>query len=96
MPKILLYMTAKIVWIFTLYGTDINENRAHVHVGRKGIDNYCKIWLEPNISVADAGDLTPAQVRQIVQITGDMQNKLLEQWKRFKQGKQIKMITIKR
>ena len=36
MPKILLYITSKITWIFLFFGTDFNENRAHVHVGKKG------------------------------------------------------------
>jgi len=35
MPKVLLYITAKTTWIFLFFGTDFNENRAHVHVGKK-------------------------------------------------------------
>lgn len=32
MPKVLLYITAKIIWNFLFYNTDFHENRAHVHV----------------------------------------------------------------
>jgi len=34
MPKVLVYITAKITWIFLFWGTDVNENRAHVRVGK--------------------------------------------------------------
>ena len=40
MPKVLLYTTAKIVWTFLFYGTDANENRAHVHVGKKDTKHF--------------------------------------------------------
>ena len=43
MPKVLVYITGKITWIFLFWGTDQNENRAHVHVGKKGTDELCKI-----------------------------------------------------
>ena len=32
MPKILLYITARVIWNFLFYNTDLHENRAHVHV----------------------------------------------------------------
>lgn len=35
MPKVLLYITAKIMWIFLFYNKDFNENRAHIHIGKK-------------------------------------------------------------
>ena len=43
MPKVLLYITARFTWIFIFFGTDFYENRAHVHVGKRGFDKYCKI-----------------------------------------------------
>ena len=49
MPKVLLYITAKIIWNFLFYKTHFHENRAHVHVGKRGTEELCKIWLEPNI-----------------------------------------------
>lgn len=43
------------MWTFMFYGTDANENRAHVHVGKKGIHRFAKIWLEPQIELAENG-----------------------------------------
>ena len=62
MPKVLLYITAKIIWNFLFYNTDFHENRAHVHVGKRGTEELCKIWLEPNIELAKQGDLTDRMV----------------------------------
>ena len=82
MPKILLYITAKIIWQFLFWNTDYNENRAHVHVGKRGVDNLCKIWLEPEVELAKQGD--------------QYQERLLQQWNLFKQGKRVRMITVKK
>ena len=68
MPKVLLYTTAKIVWTFLFYGTDVNENRAHVHVGKRGTQDFAKIWLEPKVELAKKGDLTDAQLKQLLEI----------------------------
>jgi len=32
MPKVLLYITAKVIWQFLFWNTDYNENRAHVQL----------------------------------------------------------------
>ena len=55
MPKILLYITAKIIWQFLFWNTDYNENRAHVHVGKRGTEHLCKIWLKPVVKVGPTG-----------------------------------------
>ncbi len=96
MPKVLLYITAKITWIFLFYGSDVNENRAHVHVGKKGMDNFCKLWLEPIIEIADAGELTQAQLNEVIEIASEYQSTLLQQWTKFQNGTTPKMITIKK
>ena len=96
MPKILLYITAKIIWNFLFYNTDFHENRAHVHVGKKGTDNLCKIWLEPEVSLAKQGDLTDAQVKEVLQIASTYRERLLQQWTLFKSGKTIRIIKIKK
>ena len=96
MPKILLYITAKITWIFLFYGTDVNENRAHVHVGKKSTQDYCKIWLEPEIAIAKNGELTHSELNSILKITQEHHDQLMNQWKKFISGKSIKMITIKK
>ena len=94
MPKVLLYITAKITWTFLFYGTDANENRAHVHVGKRGTEMFAKIWLEPTVEIANSGELTPAQLNQVLSIAQDNRNKLLKQWKLFKAGKTVHMIKI--
>jgi len=96
MPKVLLYITAKITWIFLFFGTDINENRAHVHVGKKSTDRYCKIWLEPEILVAKNGTLTMSELNEVLKITKEYHSELIKQWKRFIEGKTMKIITIKK
>ena len=68
MPKVLLYTTAKIVWTFLFYGTDVNENRAHVHVGKKDTQNFAKIWLEPKVEIAYKGDFSQHEINKIQSI----------------------------
>ena len=96
MPKILLYITSKTTWIFLFFGTDFNENRAHVHVGKKSTQEYCKIWLEPEISVAKNGSLSNVELNKVLEITKEYKTQLLEQWKKFKEGTTLKIITIKK
>ena len=94
MPKVLLYTTAKIVWTFLFYGTDANENRAHVHVGKKGTQVFAKIWLEPSIELSKQGDLTESQAKQLLQIAEAKRDVLLKQWQVFKNGGNVKLIKI--
>ncbi len=96
MPKILLYITAKVIWQFLFWNTDYNENRAHVHVGKRSTENLCKIWLEPTVELDKKGDLTDAQVKEVLMIAKEYREKLLQQWSLFKQGKTIKMIKVKK
>lgn len=78
MPKVLLYITAKIIWNFLFYNTDFYENRAHVHVGKRNTENLCKIWLEPEIEVAKQGDLSDKQLSEVVCIAKQYREKLLK------------------
>jgi hypothetical protein len=96
MPKILLYITAKVIWQFLFWNTDYNENRAHVHVGKRGTEHLCKIWLEPQVELAQKGDLTDAQAKEVIWIASEYRERLLQQWNLFKQGKRVKMITVKK
>ena len=93
---ILLYITAKVIWNFLFWNTDYYENRAHVHVGKKSTEHLCKIWLEPIVEIGDKGDLTDAQVKEVLKIATDYREKLLRQWEQFKQGKPIRIIKIKK
>lgn len=96
MPKVLLYITAKIIWQFLFYNTDYYENRAHVHIGKRDTQDLCKIWLEPEISLAKQGDLTDSQIKEVLQIAEKHKTDLMQQWQDFKEGKKIKLIKIKR
>ena len=96
MPKIMLYITAKIIWQFLFWNTDYNENRAHVHVGKRGTEHLCKIWLEPVVELAQKGDLTDAQAKEVLTIAAEFRKKLLHQWSLFKQGKRVRIITVKK
>ena len=96
MPKILQYITAKVIWNFLFWNTDYHENRAHVHVGKRNTERLCKIWLEPVVELDKQGDLTDAQAKEVVSIAAVYRDRLLSQWKLFKEGKTTKMITIKK
>ncbi len=58
------------------------------------MDQYCKIWLEPKISVAKKGELTDKQLKQVAAIVEKYHKKLLEQWRIFKKCGKVKMQTI--
>lgn len=96
MPKILLYITAKVIWNFLFYNTDFYEDRAHVHVGKRNTEELCKIWLEPNIELAKQGDLSDSQTKEVLAIATRYQQLLLKQWETFKQGKTVRMIKIRK
>ena len=96
MPKVLLYITSKVTWIFLFFGTHVNENRAHVHVGKKATKEYCKIWLEPEIHAERNGTLTVSELNEAIEISKEYHSLLIEQWRKFSEGKTIKMITIKK
>ena len=96
MPKVLIYITAKIMWNFLFYNKDYNENRGHVHVGKKGINNLAKIWLEPDVEVASQGDLTDAQLKEVLELVKQNREKLMDQWQNFKAGKTVRIIKVRR
>lgn len=95
MPKVLLYITAKIIWTFLFYNKDFYENRAHVHIGKKDTTNLCKVWLEPKVELAKRGDLTDAQLKEVIGLANEYREKLIKQWQNFKEGKTIRIIKIK-
>ncbi|GAB3543256.1 DUF4160 domain-containing protein [Spirosoma fluminis] len=91
MPKLLIYQA---VWIFTILGTDIFENRKHVHVGRKGTEKLCKIWLEPIVEIAKPGELSLSEQRDVLLITESYKDKLIQQWNQFLTGQKIDILKI--
>lgn len=96
MPKVLLYITAKIIWNFLFYNTDFYEDRAHVHVGKRKTEHLCKIWLEPKVELAKQGDLTQSQVNEVLEIAEKYRKTFLKQWDVFKQGKTVRLKKIKK
>ncbi|MDO5322174.1 MAG: DUF4160 domain-containing protein [Bacteroidia bacterium] len=100
MPKVLEFIIKGICLIFLFWDTDINENRAHVHVGRK-VGNkaslkLCKIWLEPEVELAVKGDLTDAQIKQVLELANTYRVQLLRQWNTFKKGEKVRIIKIRK
>jgi len=91
MPKLLIYQA---VWIFTIFETDIFENRKHVHVGRKGTEKLCKIWLEPEIIIAKPGELSISEQREVLRITELFKDNLIQQWEQFLTGQKIDIIKV--
>jgi hypothetical protein len=91
MPKLLIFQS---IWIFTIFGTDIFENRKHVHVGRKGTVELCKIWLEPDVEISKAGELSISEQKEVLQIARRFQNELIQQWDQFLTGKKIDIIKV--
>ena len=100
MPKVLEYIIKGVCWIFLFWDTDINENRAHVHVGkkvgRKATIKLCKIWLEPEVEMAVQGELTDAQIKQVIEVAQTYREDLLKQWRIFKDGKSVRIIKIRK
>lgn len=95
MPKVLIYTTAKIIWTFIFFGTDSNENRAHVHVGKKGTKKMCKIWLDPAVEVCHTGTLTDNQIKEILAVATKYRKELMNQWDNFKKGDKVSIIKVK-
>lgn len=71
------------------------KNRIHVHVGKKATIELCKIWLEPNIEIAVAGELTTKQQNEVLEISKIYKKELIQQWKDFVSGKTINIIKVK-
>jgi hypothetical protein len=91
MPKLLIY---RAIWTFIMFGTDVNENRRHVHVGRKDTEELCKIWLEPEVEVAKAGELSIREQREVVEIASQFREQLLENWEKVTRGEKVKILKI--
>ena len=100
MPKVLEYIVQGVCWIFLFWNTDINENRAHIHVGkkvgRKATFKLCKIWLEPDVELAARGELSDAQIKYVVEVARRYRQELLKQWSIFKGGKKVSVIKIRK
>ena len=67
-----------------------------MHVSKRSTEHLCKIWLEPIVELDKQGDLTDAQAKEVLEIAKEYQEKLLHQWKLFKEGKRIRIITVRK
>ena len=91
MPKILIY---KNIWIFIFYGTDVYENRIHIHVGKKDTFELCKIWIEPKIEIAKKGELTLKEQKEVLEIVEIYKDEIIIQWNNFIKGIETKILKI--
>ena len=64
-------------------------------MGKAGIVDLGKIWLEPEVEVTEKGELTDKQMAQVVEVVKKYQKELLEQWAKFKAGEKVKSIKVK-
>ncbi len=48
------------------------------------------------MELAQKGDLTDAQAKEVLTIAAEFREKLLHQWSLFKQGKRVRIITVKK
>ena len=80
---------------FPDFGTDSNENRIHVHVGRKDTKHYCKIWLQPKVELGKAGDLNNAELKEVLEIAEQYKDVLVKQWNDYMNGK-LKMKIVRK
>ena len=65
-------------------------------MGKRNTEKLCKIWLEPNVELAAQGDLSNAQVKEVLRIANEYRDKLLKQWALFKAGKTVGSVDGKR
>jgi hypothetical protein len=91
MPKLLIY---RAIWTFVMYGTDMYENRRHVHVGRRGIERLCKIWLEPHVEIAKPGELSVTEQREVVEVALRFRSQLLDRWEQVLRGEKVEILKI--
>ena len=92
MPKVLIFNDC---WIFIIWDTDINENKKHVHVGKKATKNLCKIWIDMDVEIAKSGDLTKNEQNEVFEVAKKYQKQLIKQWDDFMIGKTIKTIKVR-
>ncbi len=85
-------------YIFLIYGSDIYEDRRHIHVtyAHKGFKKSCKIWLEPEIELDEkkTGYFSEKELNEILKLTKAHKQTLLDQLLLFYQQKEVKAIRL--
>lgn len=85
-------------YIFLIYGSDIYEERKHIHVtyAHKGFKKSCKTWLEPEIELDEkkTGDFSEKELNEILKLTKAHKQTLLDQLTLFYQQKEVKAMRL--
>jgi hypothetical protein len=83
-------------YIFLIYGTDIFEQRRHVHVtyAHRGYKKACKFWLEPEVALDlnKKGDFGPAEINEIRKLVIEHKDLILQQLNLFYNGQPVTAI----
>ena len=83
-------------YIFLIYGTDIFEQRRHIHCtyAHRGYKKSCKFWLEPSIELDlnKAGEFTEKELREIRQLIETNKDVILQQLERFYNNEPVKAV----
>ena len=85
-------------YIFLIYGSDINEQRRHIHCtyAYKGFKRSCKFWLEPEIELDENkfGIFTQKELNEIKNLIVENEQLLLAQLEHFYNGEPVKAIRL--
>jgi hypothetical protein len=83
-------------YIFLIYGSDIYEQRKHVHVtyNRRGFKKACKFWLEPYVVIDKnkTGDFSAKELLDIQKLIEENRDILFNQLELFYANQPVKAI----
>ena len=54
------------------------ENRKHVHITKDG--NEAKIWLEPNVEIAENNGFSEIELNKIIKIVNENETEFNDKW----------------
>lgn len=90
MPKLLV-----LKWFeFFVFSSDIKESRRHIHLSsRSGKSrNVAKFWLEPEVTLANAGGFSDKELSEIKKVIIEHFDVLNSQIDVFLSGERVKVI----
>src|SRR6266487_4090790 len=83
-------------YIFLIYGSDILEDRKHIHVTytHRGFKRACKFWLEPAVALDPnkKGDFTEKELNEIEKLVEQNKDLLMSQLDLFYKQQPVKAI----
>lgn len=65
---------------YRVYFYSDEEDRMHVHVGSAGTE--VKVWLEPEIEIAQNLGMTKKQIREVLELVTENERKIRTAWKK--------------